>query len=53
MDIDIYPNGPSVVEIEYKQELVQIPDYCGVEITGNPKYSNINIAKEQSGLNAL
>jgi len=36
-----------VVEIEYEDNLKDgdIPDYCGEEITGVSKYSNIKIAK--------
>jgi adenylate cyclase len=45
VDIDIYENGLSVVEIEYDDELVNIPDYCGEEVTGKKEYSNIQIAK--------
>ena len=48
VDIDIYPNGLSVVEIEYEEELKRLPDYCGDEITGDSKYSNVQIAIEQS-----
>lgn len=44
VDIDVYPDGMKVVEIEYEDELVDIPDYCGEEVTGNDKYSNIAIA---------
>jgi adenylate cyclase len=47
IDIDIYRDGLKVVEIEYENELKKgdIPDYCGTEITGISKYSNIKIAK--------
>ena len=47
IDIDVYPDGLKVVEIEYKNELKKgdIPDYCGTEITGISKYSNTKIAK--------
>jgi CYTH domain-containing protein len=48
IDIDVYPNGLSVVEIEYEEELQRLPDYCGDEITGDSKYSNVQIAIEQS-----
>lgn len=48
VDIDIYPCGLSVVEIEFEDELKEIPDYCGEELTGNSKYSNISIALTQS-----
>jgi adenylate cyclase len=46
VDIDIYPSGLSVVEIEYSTELTNIPDYCGKEITGKKEYSNIKIARK-------
>lgn len=47
IDIDVYPDGLKVVEIEYENELKKgdIPDYCGAEITGISKYSNTKIAK--------
>ena len=48
VDIDIYPDGTAVVEIEYESELLNLPDYCGEEITGSRKYSNIEIAKNGS-----
>jgi adenylate cyclase len=48
VDIDIYPDGLSVVEIEYENELLSLPDYCGKEITGLPEYSNVSIAYRQS-----
>jgi adenylate cyclase len=45
VDIDVYPSGLSVVEIEFIDELIDIPDYCGKEITGIKKFSNREIAK--------
>lgn len=45
IDIDIYPSGLKVVEIEFKSDLENLPDYCGIEITGQKKYSNIELAK--------
>ena len=45
VDIDVYPSGLSVVEIEFENELKEIPDYCGEEITGKKEFSNIEIAK--------
>jgi len=45
VDIDVYPSGLSVVEIAFKDELKEIPDYCGEEITGKKEFSNIEIAK--------
>jgi CYTH domain-containing protein len=44
VDIDVYKNGLSIVEIEYENELVDIPDYCGEEVTGKKEYSNIQLA---------
>ena len=41
VDIDIFSDGTRVVEIEYENELTSIPDYCGEEVTGELKYSNI------------
>jgi CYTH domain-containing protein len=45
VDIDVYPSGLSVVEIEFREDLKEIPDYCGKEITGEKEFSNIEIAK--------
>jgi len=44
VDIDVYPNGLQVVEIEFEEELNEIPDYCGEEVTGKKEYSNIGFA---------
>lgn len=48
IDIDIYPSGKQVVEVEYKDEMAEIPDYCGKEVTGNKEYSNVWIAKQNN-----
>lgn len=48
VDIDVYPDGLSVVEIEYENELTSLPVYCGNEITGLSEYSNVAIAYRQS-----
>ena len=49
-DIDTYPNGLVVVEVEFKSEAQMNkwvkPNWLGEEITGNPKYSNITLAKK-------
>ena len=50
LDIDTYPNGIVVVEVEFKNEddahsFVK-PDWFGDDITGNGKYSNIELAKQ-------
>lgn len=44
VDIDIFENGLETMEIEYENELLELPYYCGEEITGNKEYSNIYIA---------
>lgn len=48
VDIDIYPSGLGIVEIEFDDFLNDIPDYCGEEITGQKKYSNIFLAKNNN-----
>ena len=53
VDIDIFPNGMSVVEIEYEDELTELPEYCGEEITGVAKYSNVSIALLESAIGFL
>ena len=35
VDIDIYDDGKSIVEIEFDNELGSLPDYFGNDITGN------------------
>jgi CYTH domain-containing protein len=49
VDIDIFINKYKepflrVVEIEYQNELLSLPLYCGRELTGLKEYSNIQIA---------
>lgn len=44
VDIDFYLNGIQVVEIEFNSPLKKLPDYCGEEVTGQAKYSNIVMA---------
>lgn len=41
VDIDIYDDGKSIVEIEFDNVLGSLPDYFGEDITGNIEYSNI------------
>lgn len=53
VEIDIYPNGMSVVEIEYEKELTELPEYCGEELTGSSKYSNVTIALFESAISFL
>lgn len=50
VDIDVYPNGLGVVEIEYTDynPIINVPSYCGVEVTGQKKYSNIAMAKRNA-----
>lgn len=50
VDIDLYPDGLGVVEIEFEGELTELPPYCGEDITGMWEYSNIEIAKKQTEL---
>lgn len=51
LDIDTYPNGLVVVEVEFKSvedaEHFVKPDWFGEEVTGNSKYSNITLAKQK------
>lgn len=51
IDIDTYPNGLVVAEVEFKSledsdEFTPF-DWFGQEITGNKKYSNILLAKQK------
>jgi CYTH domain-containing protein len=50
VDIDVFADGTMVVEIEYTDDrpIIYLPDYCGKEVTGNKKYSNIAIAKRNA-----
>lgn len=55
IDVDIYPSGMSVVELEYSTETLPIsliPNYCGEEVTGDKTYSNMHIALINSGKTA-
>lgn len=44
VDIDVYENGKAVVEIEFEDELKELPPYCGDEVTGVKEWSNIWMA---------
>ena len=49
--VDEYTNGLITGEIEYENELGNIPDWLGEDITENVKYSNLYLAthiKQQS-----
>lgn len=46
IEIDVYPSGKQVVEIEFEGEISEIPEYCGKEITGKKEYSNVWMAKQ-------
>lgn len=45
IDIDVYPSGLEIVEIEFEENLNELPDFCGDEITDKEEYSNIFLAK--------
>lgn len=51
VDVDTYPNGLTVAEVEFKTqeacEIFKAPDWFGPEITGNEEYSNITLAKQK------
>ena len=50
IDIDSYPDGMQVAEIEYSEgQTVLIPEWFGEEVTGQIRYSNIAIAFRQMG----
>ena len=51
VDIDIYPNGIQIVEIEFEDELTELPDYCGDDVSDDPRFSNIEIAKKNGLVN--
>ena len=44
VDIDVYPGGMQVVEIEFEDYLIETPSYCGEEISGKEEFSNIQLA---------
>jgi CYTH domain-containing protein len=46
IDIDLYPNNISVIEVEYENEkdLRNLPYYFGKEVTNDVNYSNFNMA---------
>lgn len=46
-DVDCYSGGLIIIEIEYDGDKpARIPYFCDTEVTGNPLYSNINLAKK-------
>lgn len=51
IDVDTYPNGVIVAEVEFKSEEdsknFEPLDWFGREITGNKEYSNITFAKQK------
>lgn len=51
VDVDRYPNGLTVAEVEFKTQEAHdrfIPiDWFGPEITGQKEYSNITLAKQK------
>ena len=47
VDIDVYADGRTSVEVEFETTLISLPDYCGEEITGNKEWSNLSIAKKK------
>jgi CYTH domain-containing protein len=51
IDVDSYPNGLVVAEVEFKTEEdcdnFKPFDWFGEEITGNKEYSNITLAKQK------
>ena len=48
VDIDVFPDGTSWVEIEFDEPFTELPDYCGEEITGDKELNNIAIAFKNS-----
>jgi CYTH domain-containing protein len=46
--MDVYKDGRMVVEIEYEDELDELPDYCGEEVTGKREWSNIQMALDNA-----
>ena len=53
VDVDFYKNGKYVAEIEFDSEdeanNFTPPDWFGLEVTNDLNYSNIEIAKKESG----
>ena len=48
VDIDVFPDGTSWVEIEFDKPFTEIPDFCGEEITGSDEFNNIVMAIKNS-----
>lgn len=48
VNIDVFPDGVKIVEIEFETVFLKkkLPEYCGKEVTGKSKYSNIERAKK-------
>jgi CYTH domain-containing protein len=45
VDIDYYPSGLKIVELEFSDEILKLPSFCGEEVTGKYEYTNIYLAK--------
>lgn len=45
VSLDQYEDGLRIIEVEY-ENYMDIPDFCGKEVTGVKEYSNIAIAKK-------
>lgn len=47
IDIDVYTAGLVIIEIEFTPDKpMRYPYYCGREVTGDERYSNITLAKK-------
>lgn len=47
IDVDYYPSGKKVVEVEYEGSFNYIPTFCGKYISGVKEYNNIWIAMNE------
>lgn len=47
IDVDYYPSGKKIVEVEYTGSFKYIPPFCGKEISGVKEYNNIWIAQNE------
>ena len=55
-DIDVYVNrytlGIVIIEIDATKPLIDLPEYCGKEVTGDEKYSEVHLIHMKEQLRA-
>jgi CYTH domain-containing protein len=49
VDVDFYEDGLAIVELEHTTDklTIDLPEYCGCDVTGHEQYTNVNLAKRK------